>query len=58
MRSARWTGGWKLLSVPTLLLVGGYGDIALRDFGLLVAAISLSRLAAAYQESQPDHLGG
>jgi hypothetical protein len=32
----------------SLLLVGGYGDIALRDFGLLLAALTLSRLAAAF----------
>ena len=29
------------------LLVGGYADIALRDFGLLVGALALSRLASA-----------
>jgi hypothetical protein len=28
-------------------LVGGYGDIALRDFGLLVGALALWRLASA-----------
>jgi hypothetical protein len=27
------------------LLVDGYADIALRDFGLLVGALALSRLA-------------
>jgi hypothetical protein len=32
------------------LLVGGYGDIALRDVGLLLGALTLFRLAAA----QPD----
>jgi len=42
---AAWLAG----IIFNLLLVGGYGDIALRDFGLLVAAVSLSRLAAAYQ---------
>ena len=26
---------------------GGYGDIALRDFGLLIGALALSRLASA-----------
>jgi hypothetical protein len=26
-------------------IVGGYGDIALRDFGLLLGALTLSRLA-------------
>src|SRR4051812_442640 len=38
---AAWLGG----IILNLLLVGGYGDIALRDFGLLLAALSLSRLA-------------
>ena len=31
-----------------LLLLGGYGDVALRDFGLLLAALALARLAPAY----------
>ena len=34
----------------SLLLVGGYGDIALRDFGLLAAAVAPSRLASAHAE--------
>ena len=41
---AAWLGG----IILNLLLVGGYGDIALRDFGLLLGALSLSRLASAY----------
>ena len=32
----------------SLLLVGGYGDIALRDFGLLLGALTLARLASAF----------
>jgi hypothetical protein len=40
---AAWLAG----IIVNLLLVGGYGDIALRDFGLLIAAVSLSRLAAS-----------
>jgi hypothetical protein len=40
---AAWLGG----IIVNLLLVGGYGDIALRDFGLLLGALSLSRLAQA-----------
>ena len=40
---AAWLAG----IILSLLLVGGYGDIALRDFGLLVGALALSRLAAA-----------
>jgi hypothetical protein len=41
---AAWLAG----IILSLLLVGGYGDIALRDFGLLVSAIALSRLASAH----------
>ena len=39
--------GWLAGIILNLLLVGGYGDIALRDFGLLVGALCLSRLASA-----------
>jgi hypothetical protein len=39
--------GWLAGIIVNLLLVGGYGDIALRDFGLLLGALTLSRLAAA-----------
>ena len=41
---AGWLGG----IILNLLLVGGYGDIALRDFGLLLGALTLARLASAY----------
>jgi hypothetical protein len=41
---AAWLGG----IILNLLLVGGYGDIALRDFGLLIGALALSQLAAAH----------
>src|SRR5215208_1341676 len=40
--------GWLAGIIVSLLLVGGYGDIALRDFGLLLGALALSRLATAY----------
>ncbi len=39
--------GWLAGIIVSLLLVGGYGDIALRDFGLLVGAVALSRLAGS-----------
>jgi len=39
--------GWLAGIIINLLLVGGYGDIALRDFGLLLGALTLSRLASA-----------
>ncbi|HET8619144.1 MAG TPA: hypothetical protein VFM27_09310 [Acidimicrobiales bacterium] len=38
---AAWLGG----IIVNLLLLGDYYDIALRDFGLLLAALSLARLA-------------
>ncbi|HET8754848.1 MAG TPA: hypothetical protein VFM58_02505, partial [Solirubrobacteraceae bacterium] len=38
---AGWLGG----IIVNLLLVGGYGDIALRDFGLMLGALTLARLA-------------
>ena len=37
--------GWLAGIIVSLLLVGGYGDIALRDFGQLHGALALSRLA-------------
>ena len=40
---AAWLAG----IILNLLIVGGYGDIALRDFGLMLAALTLGRLAAA-----------
>lgn len=44
---AAWLGG----IIVNLLLVGGYGDIALRDFGLLIGALALSRLATGADDS-------
>jgi uncharacterized membrane protein YphA (DoxX/SURF4 family) len=44
--------GWLAGIIVSLLLVGGYGDIALRDFGLLLGALSLSRLASAYADGR------
>ena len=46
--------GWLAGIIVSLLLVGGYGDIALRDFGLLLGALALSRLASAYSERVPE----
>ena len=46
---AAWLGG----IIVNLLLVGGYGDIALRDFGLMMGALTLSRLAFAYGSESP-----
>ena len=41
---AAWLGG----IIVNLLLVPGYYDVALRDFGLLLAAVALQRLATRY----------
>src|SRR5215208_6830051 len=50
---AGWLGG----IIVNLLIVGGYGDIALRDFGLLLGALTLARLASAFpgDRSSPAH---
>jgi len=40
--------GWLAGIIVNLLIVGGYGDIAFRDFGLLLGALTLARLAWAY----------
>src|SRR3954470_22909383 len=49
--------GWLAGIIVNLLLVGGYGDIALRDFGLLLAALTLARLASAYPAKRPSPAG-
>ena len=38
--------GWLAGIIVSLLLVGGHGDVALRDLGLLAGALTLSRLAS------------
>jgi hypothetical protein len=40
--------GWLAGIVINLLTYSGYYDIALRDFGLMLAALTLARLAPAY----------
>ena len=47
---AGWLGG----IIVSLLLVGGYADIALRDFGLLIGALALSRLASVNFRANPS----
>ena len=42
---AAWLGG----IIVNLLLMADYYDVALRDFGLLLGALTLARLAAAFQ---------
>jgi len=41
---AAWLGG----IIVNLLVLGDYYDVALRDFGLLLAALTLARLATAF----------
>ena len=43
---AAWLGG----IIVNLLLQADYYDIALRDFGLLLAALTLARLATAFSD--------
>ena len=45
--------GWLAGIITSLLIVGGYADIALRDFGLLLGALTLARLAVAYAGEAP-----
>jgi hypothetical protein len=40
--------GWLAGIVINLLTVSGFYDIALRDFGLMLAALTLARLASVY----------
>jgi uncharacterized membrane protein YphA (DoxX/SURF4 family) len=51
---AAWLGG----IVLDLLTYSGYYDVALRDFGLLLAALTLARLASKYDPPglMPDFL--
>ena len=39
---------WLAVIIINLLLVPGYFDIALRDFGLLLAALALARLSQQF----------
>jgi hypothetical protein len=48
--------GWLAGIVLNLLTHSGYYDIALRDFGLMLAALTLARLASVYDP--PLRLGG
>lgn len=44
---------WLGTIIINLIIVGGYGDVALRDFGLMAAALVLTRLAWAYPNGLP-----
>jgi hypothetical protein len=52
-------GGWLVAAwlagiIVNLLTIPGFYDIALRDFGLLVAAVALARLATRYAPARGD----
>jgi hypothetical protein len=42
---------WLVVIIINLLLIPGYFDIALRDFGLFLAALALARLSQQYARS-------
>ena len=46
---AAWLAG----IIVNLLLIPGFYDVALRDFGLLLAALALARLAVVFRRSAP-----
>jgi len=41
---------WLLLIIANLLLIPGYFDVALRDFGLALGALALGRLSHEYSD--------
>lgn len=47
---ATWLAG----IIFNLLLIRDFYDVALRDFGLLVAALALARLAAGFRQTYPS----
>lgn len=51
---AAWLAG----IIVNLLIIGGYGDIALRDFGLMLAALTLARLAYAFPDVLLERVAG
>src|SRR5205085_9267475 len=44
--------GWLAGIIVNLLLIPDYYDIALRDFGLLLGALTLARLATAFEPAR------
>ncbi|HKF89147.1 MAG TPA: hypothetical protein VKB85_13890 [Propionibacteriaceae bacterium] len=51
---AAWLAG----IIMNLLLIPGFYDVALRDFGLLLAALALARLARAFRPGAPGAANG
>ena len=50
--------GWLAGIILNLLLIPGFYDVALRDFGLLIAALALARLAQAFRPQTPGTVNG
>jgi len=52
-RIGAWVvAAWLAGIIVDLLLVGGYYDVALRDFGLCIAALALARLSVTYDRPE------
>jgi hypothetical protein len=51
---AAWLAG----IILNLLLIPGYFDVALRDFGLFLGALALGRLSAEYSDKAAPWVGG
>ncbi|MGN6300641.1 MAG: hypothetical protein ACTHN8_06050 [Angustibacter sp.] len=49
---------WLLGIIVDLVTLGGYGDVALRDVGLLAGALALARLATAFGTPTWSRHGG
>ena len=43
--------GWLVVIIINLLLIPGYFDVALRDFGLFLAALALARLSQQFSRA-------
>lgn len=55
-RFGAWlVAAWLLGIIVNLLTIPGFYDVALRDFGLLVGAVALARLAVRYAPGRAAH---
>jgi hypothetical protein len=43
---------WLFGIIVNLFILGGFYDVALRDFGLMLAALALARLSSAYDRAR------
>ena len=43
--------GWLVVIIANLLLIPGYFDVALRDFGLFLSALALARLSRQFSRA-------